>query len=143
MGFLSAVFGIVIADHSNEGILKFISSTYEVIYPEEKEEEVVYKFKLHPDIGCSLSPEKDDFYECTAYEFAGCGFFYTKNKNIKIGSPTSCMGMIYLAEVDVYNYNQDFSDKDLSDLLAWKNILLSQERLGGDSSFCLSRNCCS
>lgn len=92
----------------------------------------------------------DEDYKTVLYDdivFDGNELRYKENQKIIIGEPHCCACMIYLGCVgDDFGgklKNLKFEDKDVLDLINWKNELVKQGRLQENVKFTLSYNCCS
>ena len=158
--FHTAAFGILICKHENTKVfLKLIAKEYSIVSMEHTEGSLyldkhhnttihtecdnIYKISLYDDIKCELGSR----FEINGWDLQDIKFTYIHNPKIKIGYPHICALMVYLgcAGDDLGGEKEPIivNDETMTDLLAWKNILINEDRIPNESKLQMICNCCS
>jgi len=143
MGWHTVTLGLPLVNHSRaDDILKVIAEHYTVEGDPKDFLNLIYKIKLYPDIITDDGETEIDGGElCWSNNFV-----YVKNDNIRIGSPNTCVLMIYIGSASSDNEHNNPIDIDydtINDLKEWQKELEEQGRTEEDLNLQMISNCCS
>ena len=152
----NCVFGLHLKNLSYNDFIKIVTKSILVIHPDGKEinfvdiedipEDSQIKLELYNDIQVFIDNEiKTGVFIISSYMFidGDIRFTFIDNPKIVIGKGTCCEYMIHFQNPEDGFSKTVFEEKDILDLLKWKNTLIEENRIKCEYNLELLTYCCS